>query len=217
MLHAAAAITSDSITGMSRAHSHTPTARTATHLWLTDDPSHCELLASDPAAFLIGFILDQQVTVQKAFRGPADLLDRVGTIDPRELTAMPLAQLEEAFAEKPALHRFPSAMAKRVHEAMRIVVDRYDGDAGRIWWEAEGLEDLRARLAELPGFGAAKITSVVAVLARQCGVPVTGWEQDVPVWGTLGDVDSAEALRAYQARKRAAKAAARAATAKADD
>lgn len=198
---------------MSSTKTPTTTARSATHLWLTDDPEHCALLAQDPAAFVIGFILDQQVTVQKAFRGPADLRARVGTIAPNELAVMPLERLEAAFGEKPALHRFPAAMAKRVQAAMRIIVERYDGDASRIWWEARDLADLRARLAELPGFAASKITSVVAVLARQCEVPVTGWEQDVPAWGTLGDVDSPEALRAYQTRKRAAKAAARSAAA----
>lgn len=191
----------------------TTTATGATHLWLTDDESHCRLLAQDPAAFVIGFILDQQVTVQKAFRGPADLHERIGTLEPEAIAALPLERLEAAFAEKPALHRFPSAMARRVRDAMRIVADEYDGNAARIWWEADGLADLEARLARIPGLGGGKVTSIVAVLARQCGVPITGWEQRIPVWGTLGDVDSQEALRAYQARKRAHKAAARAAAA----
>lgn len=198
---------------MARTPTPSATSRSATHLWLTDEAEHCRLLAEDPAAFVIGFILDQQVTVQKAFRGPADLRERVGTLVPADLARMPLAQLEAAFSQKPALHRFPSAMAKRVRAAMQIVCDRYDGDAGRIWWEADGLEDLERRLGELPGLGGGKVTSIVAVLARQCGVPVTGWEGRIPEHGTLGDVDSAEALAAYQARKRAIKAAARAAAA----
>lgn len=198
---------------MNPAPAHSRTASTATHLWLTDEPDHCRLLADDPAAFVIGFILDQQVTVQKAFRGPADLAARIGTLDPARIAAMPLAELEAAFAEKPALHRFPAAMARRVHEAMQIVVDRYDGNAARIWWEADGLRDLEQRLAQLPGVGGGKVTSMVAVLARQCGVPVTGWEDAVPEWGTLGDVDAPEALAAYQSRKRAWKAVRRAAAA----
>lgn len=186
------------------------TAATATHLWLTDEEEAARLLADDPAALLIGFILDQQVTVQKAFRGPLDLRERVGTIDPASLCAMPLEKLEEAFARTPALHRYPTAMARRVHDAMRVVTERYGGDAGRIWWEAADLADLQQRLVELPGFGSGKVASMVAVLARRCEVPVTGWEHQVPEWGTLGDVDSPEALRAYQQRKRAVKAARRA-------
>lgn len=201
---------------MTRTKVPSTTSTTAEHLWLTDDESHCRLLASDPAAFVIGFILDQQVTVQKAFRGPADLRDRVGTLDPATLADMPLEQLEAAFAIKPALHRFPSAMAARVRDAMRIVTDAYDGNAARIWWEADGLVDLEARLAAIPGLGGAKRTSMIAVLARQCGVPITGWEDRIPEWGTLGDVDSPQALQAYQARKRTCKAAARAAAAAAD-
>jgi len=195
----------------------TTTAVAAEHLWLTDDEEACRLLAEDPAAFVIGFILDQQVTVQKAFRGPFDLRERVGTIDPSAIADMPLAQLDAAFCEKPALHRFPSAMAKRVQEAMRIVSERYDGNAARIWWEGVDLADVEARLAEIPGLGGGKRTSIVAVLARQCGVPLEGWETRIPEWGTLGDVDSPEALKAYQMRKRAAKAAAKAAAAAAEE
>lgn len=190
---------------------------TAEHLWLTDDEAHCRLLAEDPNAFLIGFILDQQVTVQKAFRGPWELRERLGTLDPAAIAALPLEQVEAAFAEKPAIHRFPSAMAKRVREAMALVAERYDGNAARLWWEAEDLADLERRLSEIPGLGAGKLVSMAAVLARQCGVPLTGWEERVPEWGTLGDVDSPEALREYQARKRAAKQAARAAAAPSDD
>ncbi|MCZ4496269.1 MAG: repair protein [Thermoleophilia bacterium] len=193
------------------------TAATATHLWLTDGDDKCALLADDPAAFVIGFILDQQVTVQKAFRAGWDLRERVGTIEPAALAAMPLEQLEQVFAEKPALHRYPKVMAKRVREAMQLIVDRYDGHAGRLWWEADGLDDLRARIAEVPGLGGHKNVSMTAVLARQCGVPVTGWEADVPEWGTLGDVDSPEALTAYQSRKRAIKQAKRAADAAASN
>jgi uncharacterized HhH-GPD family protein len=202
---------------MARTTVPTKTSTTSTHLWLTDDEAHCRLLAEDPTAFLIGFILDQQVTVQKAFRGPADLRDRVGTLVPSELAALPLATLEQAFAQKPALHRFPSAMAKRVHEAMRIVSEQYGGNAARIWWEADGLDGLRERLAEIPGLGAGKLTSIAAVLTQQCGVPgLSGYEPAVCDYGSLGDVDSPEALREYQARKRAVKQAAREAAAAAD-
>lgn len=175
------------------------------HLWLTDEPAHCALLAERPEAFVIGFILDQQVTVQKAFRAPADLIERIGTIDPRELAEFDTDALIEAFSTKPALHRYPAAMAKRVQDAMRVLVERYDGDASRIWREADGLEDMRARIAEIPGLGGHKGFSIVAVLARQCDVAVDGWEADIPPWGTLGDVDSPEALKSYQQHKRAYK------------
>jgi uncharacterized HhH-GPD family protein len=199
--------------GMARTRSSSvsPTTTQESHLWLTDDEAHCRLLADSSAAFLIGFILDQQVTVQKAFKGPADLLERVGTIEPRELAAMPLEQLEAAFADKPALHRFPAAMAKRVREAMQLVVDEYDGDPARIWIEAADHADLRKRLGALPGFGDGKVTTTIAVLVQRCGVDVTGWQARVCEYGTLGDVDSPAALKEYQARKRAYKAAARAA------
>lgn len=184
-------------------------AAAPTHLWLTDDEAACRLLAERPEALLIGFILDQQVTVQKAFRGPLDLQERVGTIEPAGLAAMPLEQLERAFADKPALHRYPVAMAGRVREAMQLVVEQYGGDAGAIWRGATDLDELRSRLKALPGFGDAKIFSVVAVLARRFGVAVTGWEQGLPAYGTLGDVESLEDLAEYQRRKRAVKKARR--------
>jgi uncharacterized HhH-GPD family protein len=185
-------------------------------LWLTDDEEACRLLASDPNALLIGFILDQQVTVQKAFRGPLDIRERVGTIEPAKLAKMSPAKLERAFAEKPAIHRFPSANAKRVQEAMRIVTEQYDGDASRIWSEAKDTKDLEKRLLALPGFGKGKAFAMTTVLAGQLGYPFTGWKSKVAKYGCLGDVDSPEALQAYQAKKRAAKAKARAAAAKAD-
>ena len=181
------------------------------HLCLTDDPEACNLLAEDGNAFLIGFILDQQVTVQKAFKGPFDLRDRIGSIDAQFIADFDPALLEQAFGEKPALHRFPSAMAKRVQKAMQIVVESYEGNAANIWWTAEDLPELERRLLQIPGFAQGKINSVVAVLATQCKVPVTGWEDRVPEWGTLGDVDSPEALKKYQTTKRAYKARLRAA------
>lgn len=192
----------------------TRTTKKATHLWLTDNEQHCALLAEKPEAFVIGFILDQQVTVQKAFRAPADLLARIGTISPIDIAAYDTQQLIDAFSEKPALHRFPAAMAKRVQKAMQVIVDEYDADAGSIWWQASGLDDLKKRLTRIPGLGGGKTFSIVAVLARQCGVSVTGWEKDIPDWGTLGDVDSPEALKEYQSKKRAYKAKKRAAEAK---
>ena len=188
-----------------------PATSAPTHLHLTDDEEACRLLASDPAALVIGFVLDQQVTVQKAFRGPLDLRERVGTIEPAALADMPLDQLEAAFAEKPALHRFPGAMAKRVQAAMQVIVDEYGGDAARIWTEAGDLAEVERRIGGLPGFGPGKTLTMVTILHLRMGFPFGGWEDRAPEWGVLGEVESADDLKAYQTRKRAAKAAARAA------
>jgi uncharacterized HhH-GPD family protein len=170
-------------------------------LHFTADQSANELLARDPFALLIGFALDQQVTVQKAFSGPAVIRERVGSLEPARLAAV---DLDAVFREKPAIHRFPGAMAKRVADLAGYVTDEYDGDASRIWTDATDADDLRARLSGLPGFGEMKVTSLASVLAKRFGVQVA--EGLVPDHPTLGDVDSAEALAEYQAGKRAHKA-----------
>ena len=159
------------------------------------------LIASDPMALLVGFVLDQQVTVQKAFSGPLALRERLGTLDAATLAS---ADLEPVFRERPAIHRFPGAMAKRVHELAAHVRDRYDGDAARVWTDAPDTETLRANLAALPGFGEMKIKALGAVLAKRFGVAAA--DDLVPWHPTLGDVDSAEALREYKAAKRVHKA-----------
>jgi uncharacterized HhH-GPD family protein len=174
-------------------------------LYFTDSAAANELIARDPIALLIGFVLDQQVTVQKAFMGPLVLKERVGTLDARELAR---TDLELAFRERPALHRFPGAMAKRVHDLAVCVSEEYDGDAGRIWGEARDAEDLRARLSGLPGFGEMKVSSLAAVLSKRFAVRAA--DGLVPAHPTLGDVDSAQALAEYQAGKRAHKAQMRA-------
>src|SRR6478672_13129888 len=130
-------------------------------LYFTEDPDACKLLADDPFALLVGFAIDQQVTVQKAFAGPQVLKERVGTLDPKKLAAMDLAP---AFAEKPAIHRFPGAMAERVRELAAVVTEEYDGDASRIWTDAKDGADLKKRIGSLPGFGEMKIKSLGAVL-----------------------------------------------------
>ena len=164
-----------------------------------------ELIARDPLALLIGFALDQQVTVQKAFSGPLVIRERLGTLDAGQLAA---TDLEPVFRDRPAVHRFPGAMAKRVRDLAAHVVDRYDGDAGRVWGDARTSEELRANLEALPGFGEMKVKALAAVLARRFGVELA--EPLVPDHPTLGDVDSPEALAEYQAGKRAHKAALRA-------
>ena len=160
-------------------------ARTATapdSLPFTADEEANRLLASDPAALLIGFVLDQQVTVQKAFSGPLELRTRLGHLE-------------------------------RVRALCAFLEERYGGDAARIWREARSGDDLRARLAELPGFGEMKVRTVMTLLARQFGVRPPGIEALLPDHPTLGDVRTAEELAAYQAHKRATKAARRAAAA----
>jgi uncharacterized HhH-GPD family protein len=166
------------------------------------------LLAQEPLALLIGFALDQQVPVQTAFSGPLKLKQRFGTLDARKLATADPSQLEQSFREKPAIHRFPGSMAKRVQELAAVIDDEYDGHAERVWTGAADGDDLRRRIGALPGFGNMKVTALGAVLAKRFGVETA---QDlVPNHPTLGDVDSVEALEDYQAKKRAHKAEMRA-------
>jgi len=170
-------------------------------LYFTDSDEANALIASDPMALLIGFALDQQVPVQKAFSGPLELRERLGAIDPATLAS---ADLEPAFRAKPAIHRYPGSMARRVHELAVHVRDRYDGDAARIWTEAANADALLANLAGLPGFGEMKVKALGAVLAKRFGIEAA---RDLVPWHpTLGDVDSPQALLDYQAAKRAHKA-----------
>jgi uncharacterized HhH-GPD family protein len=170
-------------------------------LHFTGDDEANALLAQEPMALLIGFALDQQVPVPTAFSGPLKIKQRVGTLDPHTLAT---TDLEPAFREKPAVHRFPGNMAKRVRELAAVVEDEYGGHAERVWTEAKDGAVLRERIAALPGFGEMKIKALGAVLAKRFDVAVA---QDlVPNHPTLGDVDSAEALENYQAKKRAYKA-----------
>jgi uncharacterized HhH-GPD family protein len=175
-------------------------------LHLTGDDAADRLLASDPMALLIGFALDQQVPVQKAFSGPQVLLDRLGAIDARTLATVDEAALEAAAKGPPAIHRFPSAMPKRVRELAAFIVETYDGDAARLWTQAADARDLKRRIGALPGFGDMKVASLYAVLVRRLGLRPDGWEAELPTHPTLGDVDSAQALAEYQATKRAKKA-----------
>ena len=180
-------------------------------LHFTPDPEANRLIASDPNALLIGFALDQQVTVQKAFSGPLELKRRLGHLDPARIAATPPEDLAEAFRTRPAIHRFPGAMAERVQKLCAAIAADYGGDGGRVWTEASSGADLRARLAALPGIGDMKVRSLTAILIKRFGVRPPGYEDVLPNHPTLGDVDSPEALEAYQAAKRAHKAALRAA------
>jgi uncharacterized HhH-GPD family protein len=166
------------------------------------------LLAQEPMALLIGFALDQQVPVPTAFAGPLKLKQRIGTLDAGRIAATDPGDLEAAFREKPAIHRFPGTMATRVQNLAVFVTERYGGRAELLWAEAVDADDLRRRIEELPGFGEMKVKALGSVLAKRFGVGAA--EALVPNHPTLGDVDSAEALQSYQAAKRAYKAARRA-------
>ncbi len=170
-------------------------------LHFTDSDESNALIATDPMALLIGFALDQQVSVQKAFSGPLAIRERLGTLD---AAALAEADLEPVFRERPAIHRFPGSMARRVHDLAAHIRDHYDGDAGRVWTDAADSAELRANLSALPGFGEMKIKALGAVLAKRFGVEAA--RDLVPSHPTLGDVDSAQALHDYQTAKRAHKA-----------
>lgn len=176
-----------------------------------------ELLSRNPLALLLGMLLDQQVPLEKAFSGPRDLVRRLG----HEPTAAELADydpeaLAAIFSERPALHRFPKAMAARAQDLARLITGRYDGNAARLWDSAATGQELVARLAELPGFGAVKAQIFAALLGKQLGVRPPGWQEATGPFGAEGsrvsvadivDADSLAEVRAYkQQRKAAAKA-----------
>jgi uncharacterized HhH-GPD family protein len=170
-------------------------------LHFTDSDEANKLIAADPMALLVGFALDQQVTVEKAFMGPLELRERLGSIDAETLAT---ADLEPVFRKRPALHRYPGAMAKRVHDLAVHLLKHYDGDAARVWTDASDSDELRANLAGLPGFGEMKVKALGSVLAKRFGIEAA--EGLVPWHPTLGDVDSRGALDDYKAAKRIHKA-----------
>jgi uncharacterized HhH-GPD family protein len=172
------------------------------------------LLAEEPLALLIGFVLDQQVPVQKAFSGPLELKRRIGGLDAAHIAGMDPGELDRAFRERPALHRFPGTMASRTQELCAAIASEYGDDAARVWNEATDGRDLQQRLLDLPGIGPMKARSLIAILGKRFGVKPPGWEDVAPSHPTLGDVDSVEALLDYQAKKRAHKAEMRARAAK---
>jgi uncharacterized HhH-GPD family protein len=170
-------------------------------LYLTESDEANALIASDPMALLVGLALDQQITVQQAFLGPLRLRERLGAIDADTLAT---AELEPAFREKPAVHRYPAKMAERVHDLAVHVREHYGCDAERVWTDAPDADALRANIAALPGFGEMKIKALGAILAKRFGVEAAAGL--VPTHPTLGDVDSPQALLDYQSAKREHKA-----------
>jgi uncharacterized HhH-GPD family protein len=179
-------------------------------LFFTGDAAADRLLVSEPLALLVGFALDQQVSVQKAFSGPLELQRRIGTLDAARIAALDPAELDEVFRRKPALHRFPGAMAGRVQALCAAIAADYGNQASRVWTEASDGKDLERRLLGLPGIGPMKAKSLIAIVGLRLGVRPPGWDDVAPTYPTLGGVDSAEALTTYQEANRAHKATLRA-------
>jgi uncharacterized HhH-GPD family protein len=186
-------------------------AMTTDRLPFTGDDEADRLLASDPLALLIGFALDQQVTVQKAFFGPVELRRRIGHLDAARIAATDPEALATVFRTPPALHRFPGSMAGKVQALCAAIATDYGNDAARVWTGATDGADLKRRLLALPGIGEMKAASIIAILGKRLGLELPGLDAVMPTHPTLGDVDSAEALASYQAGKREKKAAMRAA------
>ena len=190
----------------------------APNLTLSLDAKADALLSKDPLALLIGMVLDQQVPLEKAFRGPYDLRQRLGLakLEAGTLAAWDTDELIRAFVTPPALHRYPAAMARRVQELCRVVVDQYDGKADRIWRKATDGADLLARVKALPGFGEQKARIFVALLGKQLGVDVPGWREAAGPYGEQGsrrsvaDITGPESLAQVRAYKQQIKAAAKA-------
>jgi uncharacterized HhH-GPD family protein len=168
-------------------------------------------VSQNPTALLIGFCLDQQVPIEWAFLGPLRMQERLGTFDATEISSMDPSKVEAAFRQPPALHRFPASMGRRVYGLCQVIAHEYGGDPTRIWTEAQDAKELQRRFAALPGFGAAKARIMVGVVGKHLGVRPPGWEKVAPDWPTLADVSTVAEREAYQAQKRAFKAAMRAA------
>jgi uncharacterized HhH-GPD family protein len=183
---------------------------------LTGDPQADELLETDALALLIGMLLDQQVPMERAFRSPYDLKERLGgRLDAAEIADMDAEALATVFKGPPALHRFPGSMAGRTQDMCRVLVERYDGEAARVWTDATTGKELFANLRVLPGFGEQKARIFTALLAKRLGVRPEGWEEVAGPYAPAGhfsvaDIDGPEALAAVREHKKAMKAAAKA-------
>jgi len=180
-----------------------------TTLRIAQDERADRVLSESPFALLCGMLLDQQFPMERAFAGPAVLLERFGTLDASAIAGADPEELAAVFTGPPAIHRFPGSMAARVQDLAAVVADEYGGSTDRIWLEAADGADLKRRLTALPGFGEMKVKTLSAILAKRFGVAAAA--EIAPGHRTLGDVDSPDSLADYQAAKRARKAEARAA------
>jgi uncharacterized HhH-GPD family protein len=177
-------------------------------LYFTPDDEANRLLATEPLALLLGMLLDQQVTMEAAFRAPLILKERLGgTLDAAAIAAMSDEALDSVFRQRPALHRFPGSMGKRAHALCVYLVEHYDGQAENLWKDAESGEELLTRLNDLPGFGKDKARIFVGVLGKRLEVRPVGWETVAADWASIADVDSFERVGEIRDKKRAAKAA----------
>jgi uncharacterized HhH-GPD family protein len=172
----------------------------------TGRPEADRLLETDPLALLIGLVLDQQVKMEKAFSGPYDLRARIGHLDAARIARMDPDELDAVFRQRPALHRFPGNMARRVLQLCQVVANEYANDAAAIWRDARDGADLAKRISALPGFGEQKTQITVAVLAKKLGVRPDGWERYAASWHTVADVDSPESMAEARDVKRRLKA-----------
>ena len=172
-----------------------------TIVW-TGRPEADKLLERDPLALLIGLVLDQQVKMEKAFSGPYELRQRLGHLDAARIAEMDPAKLDEAFRRRPALHRFPGSMARRVQQLCHVIATDYGGDAGAVWRGVEDGDELARRISALPGFGDMKARITMSVLAKKFGVQPPGWERHAAHWHTVADVDSPETMQEARDVKR---------------
>ncbi|MER6030443.1 HhH-GPD-type base excision DNA repair protein [Streptomyces sp. NPDC001851] len=193
-------------------------------LHLAQDPEADALLGRSPLAALTGMLLDQQIPMEWAFKGPRTIADRLGAGADGDLDAHDIAAMDpEAFAallsEKPAVHRYPGSMAKRIQQLCQYLVGHYDGDAEAVWRDAGSGAELRKRLEALPGFGKQKAQIFLALLGKQLGVTPEGWREAAGAYGeaesfrSVADITGPESLAKVRAHKQEMKAAARAAKA----
>lgn len=181
-------------------------------LYITGDEAADGLLNTDANALLIGMLLDQQVPMEWAFAGPKTLFDRLGHLDPAKIAAMDQERFVEVCRDKPAIHRFPGSMGKRIHEVCTALVEHYDGDAANIWRDVDSGKELYSRLKALPGYGDEKSKIFVAILAKTQGISPDGWQQAAGKFGddtprSVADIHDEESLAEVRAWKKAQKAA----------
>ncbi len=184
--------------------------------WITGDPTADALLAADDNALLLGMVLDQQVPMEKAFAGPAVIAERMGgRLDVGAIAAMGEEEFVALVAQRPAVHRFPGSMGKRVRQVCQVLVADFDGQAANVWREATTGAEVRQAIADLPGFGEQKAAIFTAVLGKRRGVRPTGWAEAAGAYGEPGcfrsvaDVVDEDSLTKVRATKRAAKAEAK--------